>query len=226
MNIPTPEALKALNGVYDPDPRNLHFEYFDPNTQCYHPYRLDKFHKEISKIELQDCVPEDIRIFFETAKNLYLYSWFVYRFFNVSEHQALCCLEYALREKYGEAVQEKIARKPTLYPLLKHAIEKNHIENSDFAVWQCRVQMAAENRHQIELIRRMQQENLDEIIIDESSITVTEEDMKYDYLSVLQETLPKIRNTYAHGSSMLFSQSLHTFDIVSTIINRIYQADS
>ncbi|WP_198674766.1 hypothetical protein [Rhodoferax ferrireducens] len=41
-----------------------------------------------------------------------------------------------------------------------------------------------------------------------------------------EATLPAIRNTYAHGSSMLHSTVLGTFEIVTDLVNQLYPAGS
>ncbi|HEY5582342.1 MAG TPA: hypothetical protein VIK56_14510 [Rhodoferax sp.] len=60
---------------------------------------LEEWHAAVSGFALTLAVPLDIRVHFETAKNLYLYAWFVYRFYPVAEQQALATLEFALRER-------------------------------------------------------------------------------------------------------------------------------
>jgi len=56
-------------------------------------------HEFIAAYDLNPAVPEDIRVQFDTARNLYLYAWNVYRFHVVAEHQALSTLELALRTR-------------------------------------------------------------------------------------------------------------------------------
>jgi hypothetical protein len=63
------------------------------------PVTLADRYEDIQSFELNLAVPHSIRVHFETAKNVYLYSWFVYRFFPVAEQQALTSLEFALRER-------------------------------------------------------------------------------------------------------------------------------
>ena len=44
---------------------------------------LAERHADVSQFDLTLAVPLDIRVHFETAKNLYLYACFVYRFYPV-----------------------------------------------------------------------------------------------------------------------------------------------
>ncbi len=51
---------------------------------------------------LNESVPDDVRCHFETARNLALYSWFVYSFNVVGAMHAFSSLEMALRLKAGD----------------------------------------------------------------------------------------------------------------------------
>ena len=53
------------------------------------PMELADHHELISAHVLHAGVPREIVLQFETARNVYLYAWFVYRFYPVVEHQCL-----------------------------------------------------------------------------------------------------------------------------------------
>src|SRR5207249_3513015 len=65
------------------------------------PRRLADGHEEIARLRLVDAVPDGVRVHFETAKNLLMYSWFCYRFMQVAELHALGTVEMALRRLYA-----------------------------------------------------------------------------------------------------------------------------
>ncbi len=46
---------------------------------------IEHHHNQLQQISLSSAVPSSARQLFETAKNLSLYSWFVYHFHQVSE---------------------------------------------------------------------------------------------------------------------------------------------
>jgi hypothetical protein len=48
---------------------------------------LAERYADVSQFELIQSVPLNVRVHFETAKNLYLYAWFVYRFYPVAEQR-------------------------------------------------------------------------------------------------------------------------------------------
>src|SRR5438309_10969287 len=94
-----PEFLRQVEHVCKPDPRNTVFVILDPE-KGERPLEISDQHESIARFSLNKGVPEEIILQFETAKNLYLYAWFVYRFYPVCEHHALTCLELALRKRY------------------------------------------------------------------------------------------------------------------------------
>ena len=96
-------------------------------------------------------VPREIVLQFETARNVYLYAWFVYRFYPVAEHQSLACLELALRERLKEEIRTgKIkGKRPTLYPLLKYAVEHELVRNEGFSAWQNRGEIRSRARVEV-----------------------------------------------------------------------------
>jgi hypothetical protein len=87
------ESLRTPGSALAPDSRSTMFSIIGSR-----PMTLEDRHSWVAAYRLDRNIPEAIRIHFETAKNLYLYAWFVYRFHNVAEQQALTTLEFALRE--------------------------------------------------------------------------------------------------------------------------------
>lgn len=210
----SPEFLRPLDHVLEPDPRSN----FVTGS-------LERHHSAISQIKLNSDVPENVRIQFETVRNLYLYSWFIYRFYPVSEHQAFCCLEFALKERFKEVIKSRSNKgreKMTLQPLLKFAIEKGYIKNEGFEIWRHAVKARSLDRLRWHKFNEMTEQGLQEISWDESDAQVTADDMKWDYCSVLLKSIPTLRNEHGHGSDMLYNTVLNSLKIVSEIINQIY----
>lgn len=219
-----PELLRPLEQVCEPDPRNMSFVTPDHETGNYIPLELRDLHEAVSKHALHARVPEDIMMQFETARNLYLYAWFVYRFYPVSEHQALACLELALRKRFESDLSEEElgGRKPTLSPLLRYAIKHGHIKHEGFRRWYEAAQRRAMQRYEMEKTDEMYAKGLKQIDLDYSEVVVTDEDRNLEYLNFISKFLPELRNHYAHGTSMLHNQVLTTLEVVSEIINQIY----
>ncbi len=220
-----PEKLRPAEYVFEPDPRSTMFVRLDLTNGTSHAIELADHHEQISGYVLHAGVPEDIVLQFETARNVYLYSWFVYRFYPVAEHQSLACLELALRERLKEEIRTgKIkGKRPTLRPLLNYAIEHGLVKNEGFATWRNRSEINSRQRVRMEKFREMSEKKLTEMTWDESDIKITAEDMDWDYVKMLPDMLPMLRNDYAHGSTELNNWALRSIQIVCEIINQLYE---
>lgn len=187
----------------------------------------DQFNR-IKGYELAEYVPEKIATQYEVARNLYLYSYNVYRFYMVAQHQALIALEFAIKECVGKTrikrYGEKIQKGSGLAACLRYVFDEGLVENKDFPVWQNKRRMDAEQKYNIQKIEEMQEKGLKEIELDYSEINYGEHSLEFDYLEVLSEIMPKIRNNHAHGSNALYNTVLSTFENVSIIINKIFKS--
>ena len=221
------DSLRTVEHACEPDSRTkLLFGGIGVHTGMPRSITLAEEHAHIACYALNPTVPEDIAIHFETAKNLYLYAWLVYRFYPVAEQQARGSVEFALRERQPEFVKkysEKRCHDPTLRPLLENAIKEGLVKNEDFPsreLWAYRI---AESRYRHEVIARAGPQGLNETA-DYSHVQPTEEDLNHDWLGDFLETIPSIRNEYAHGSGMPYPFVLHTFEVVTVIINQFFPA--
>lgn len=219
------ELLRTPSNALACDPRTQYLVKVREDGQSSR-LLLDDQYQVISRFTLSLKVPEDIRISFETAKNLYLYSWFVYRFYPIAEQNALTTLELALRIKFPDYVEDYSRthknRKPGLKILLQHAANEKQIRNESFpnrTVWATEL---ARERLSLKAIESMQRLGLTEFEYDDSKVSPTDEDLSYDWLSLFIEHIPKIRNNYAHGSIDLNHSVLRTFDISCSMIEQLF----
>lgn len=223
------ETLRPPEFIDRQDPRSEMTDFSIENWREFPPLGLTKYHALIAEFVLDNSVPKEIVIQFEVAKNLYLYSWFIYRFYPVAEGHVLACLELALRSRYESEMREKFghpaAWRATLKPLLKYAIDTGAIRNEDFEAWHHTAEMRARARFEYEKLTEMREKGLDSITYSYSDVVVTDEDRDWNYVGILCDHLPFLRNLYAHGSTSLHNQVLGTFEIVSAIINRVYHSD-
>jgi hypothetical protein len=138
------------------------------------PKELADQYAAIAPLELVPQTPLEIRILWDTARNLYVYAWHVWRFYPIAAMQAFATLEYALRARLGHL---NAARPPTLRRLIDEAITKKVLRR-DAAAW-------------------------------------------YQHLS---NAVPKLRNTYAHGSSQLCPPTdASVFRVCRDLINEIFE---
>lgn len=76
------------------------------NGQSY-ALTLEDFQNHVAGIQLIPTVPEDVRRIFNCAKDLYIFGYFKYHFFTVSNHYAFLALESAIKNKYNEWLGNK-----------------------------------------------------------------------------------------------------------------------
>lgn len=218
------ELLRSPENTSLPDPRNEGFVVFSPEGT--RPFTLIDHHSHIVSLELHSGVPETVRFHFETTKNIYLYSWFVYRFYPVALHYSLVSLEFALRERFEAEMialgEEKREHGPGLKRLLRFSIEGGHLKNEDFGVWRHMTEMRARHRTSQEITEKMIRENLTEVEYDEDDFEIKAIDRDHEFVKPLIDLFPNLRNHYAHGSRTLHNQALVTIQIVSEIINQIF----
>lgn len=219
------DEFKSLESIYQRDPRQnptkLDMATFESSDRT-----IADHHARIAPYTLDETVPENIATQYEVARNIYLYAWHTYRFYMVAEHQALVALEYAIKQAVGKKKIKKFGEKRKvgggLAACLRYINEKNLVCNEDFASWQHSRRSHAESQFQMDLIREMSEKGINEMAYDTDDINVEDYPYEHDYLAILSEGLPYIRNTHAHGSSMLHNNVLNVFEIVSTIINKLY----
>lgn len=234
------EGLRSVEQLHMPDVRMTFLAIRDGAT--FRKLSQHDRHEAISALGLSEHVPEDIRVQFDTARNAYLYAWYVYRFHVVAEHQALATLELALRTrlisagildekgKYAVTVPSKAPglpprtekRKAMLSDLLRLAREHTLLRNEWIAErdgWAARL---ASERQSFELARKMVELGLDEMPIPDEDPVPTAEELAFDWVAHYSETLPKVRNIHAHGSTMLHATVLRTFEVVRTFINQLF----
>lgn len=223
------DTLRKPIQALEPDARTKYLVRLDSENHVPRPITLADQHNAISLFSLNPTVPDEIVIHFETAKNLYLYAWFVFRFYPVAEQQAFASLEFALREKLMDFVIAFSAKHPKsggpgLSRLLSHAKSIGLIQNEALAGRKEWALSAAKTRYSMQKFNEMIAAGLEEMEFDDSQLTPTEVDLKHDWLGDFIKAIPKIRNDYAHGSSTLHHSVLHTFDLVSQLINQLYSA--
>lgn len=221
--------LRPLEHIFDPDPINV--QPVSPLWEKvgFKPASIEKHHTKIAQYILNDTVPEAVVEQFETAKNLYLYAWFIYRFYPVADFLTLASLELALRERYEKEIPRgDLGRggKPSLSSLLRYAIGLGHIKNEGFKKWHNAIWRRAINRYDNDKYEEMREKELESIELDYSEVKLTDEDRRFDFVKVLFESLPSLRNHYAHGTSMHRGKDLSTIEFVAEMINQVYPANN
>jgi len=199
------DILKSIDKICEPDSRQKNFVILDTGTKKWRQRTLQDHYTEINDIKLDSNVPEKIRIHFDTARNLLLYSWFAYRLIQVAELHAYASVEFALREKTGE-------KKGGLKRLISLAIKEGWISDSGFRL-----------HHQ----RIRDQLNNYKYIYDNKKRAALPNDIdgNQKYCRVLAEALPYLRNELAHGSPMLSPGGYAQLAICADLINQLFKKE-
>ena len=195
-------SLKPFDKLFIPDGIQGSYLLVNRETGAARQKTLRDHYSEIEEIGLLPEVPEEIRVHFDTARNLYLYNWFVYRFGPVAELHAIASVEFALKIKSGK-------KRACLKKLLNDAIQKKWIQDGGFKYYpvsqETLIQRTAADSH-----RPPKNEH------DPDS------DNLQAYCKILADSLPYFRNTFAHGSKIIYPTGVATLAICADIINQLF----
>jgi hypothetical protein len=226
MHEQNPEYLRTPQTACIPDVRNWDRRAVDAGDDW--TFSFDDHYNNIREVVLNQAVPEEVVIQFETSKNIYLYAWFVYRFFPVARQHALSVLEFSMRERLDSEIHQtskyRRGKRGDLYlsSMLEYCRDNGILKDLGFEVARNRASARAREHHMIETIKRMSEAGIESVEWDEPEIEISAEDRDFGHVSTLATNLPKIRNAHAHGSPMLDSHSLGTLKTVSEIINQLW----
>lgn len=199
-------GLKPFDKLFIPDGIQGSYLLVNRETGAARQKTIRDHYSEINEIVLLPEVPEDIRVHFDTARNLYLYNWFVYRFGPVAELHAIASVEFALKIKSGK-------KRAGLKALLTEAIQKRWIQDGGFKYYPVS-QKTLIQRTAADSYRPPNDGN------DHDS------DSLQAYSKILADSLPYFRNNFAHGSNMLYPTGVVTLAICADIINQLFAINS
>ena len=131
------EKLRPAEFITEPDPRNFMIVRIVKVDGTSRPLNAADLHEMVSCLSLSATVPEKVAQHFETVKNIFLYSWFIYRFQPIAELQSLACLELALRERFANEITTGTIdkRSAMLRGLLTFAVRNGVIKSEGFSSW-------------------------------------------------------------------------------------------
>lgn len=196
------DSLKPLAEVCAPDSRQTAWVRLDASDGSMRPLTLEDHYTSIEQITLSSDVPEDIRQHMETAKNLALYSWFVYRFTPVAELHAYSAFEWALRMRLN--IDDD--RTPKFSAMLDQAVRQGLLRTSDFQ------EFAEPDPFPIVTGNSLIDANLPPAIHSHP-----------DFMRVFQRAIVKLRNVLAHGSLSLWPSGVMTLSVIATAINALFK---
>jgi hypothetical protein len=192
------DGLKPLEEVLLPDAR---WGYLGRS--------LEDHHGLIANIVLNDGVPEDVRQHYENARNAWLYSFFAYRLLSVAFLTLLVACESAIRARAAAEGYQKHASE-RLVTLLKHVLSERWILDEGFSAAADREQQWDDQRRLLTLIGEA----------DIGSWPGPADDQKHS--RALVDALRHLRNSLAHGETLLKHNLSHEFQAVADFINQLF----
>lgn len=199
------EILKRIEDLQKPDERNGCWARLDTGKAV----TLQDRYAAFERIQLSPAVPDDVRSYFATIQNLCVYGWFAYDFYAVAVFLSYTLVEMALRIQLPIA---GIDKRP-LHNLLQEAVNRNLISEKAFSHIR---RIRREQAHELRLMRQIQK-------IPKSSVPST------DYRKIIVETLPKLRNAFAHprGHAIhLPGDALFALQFAADFVNQLFSAPS
>jgi hypothetical protein len=122
--------LKSVDTLADCDPR-FRDMVIVPASGHKRPLQMSDLHSLVAPISLSADVPDEIRHEFDTARNAFVYSWYVYEFATLAEIRCFAALELALRRRLDPS-SANTTKSPGLSRLLKTATESGLLRREDF----------------------------------------------------------------------------------------------
>jgi PAS domain-containing protein len=198
------DAFRGLASVCTVDPRYASRGVIDADGR-FHPMKFEEHRRNIDALALHNGVPSPIRVHFDTARNLLLHSWFVFRFQQVAEMHAYASVEYALRKRAGLPLR---GRKRRLRALLKQAAEEGWIRAEGF------------RRFREAAARRAEYGEME--VLATGKEPDPNQGAESWYVRMLADLLPEFRNKLAHGSALMGPSGKRTLAICCDLINQLF----
>jgi hypothetical protein len=192
------DGFRSLADIYSADPRHNAFLIKS----------IGRYHAQLNELTLNRSVPANVQVSFDTARNLCLYSWFVYRFSTVARFQAYATLEYAIKARAPKA---KAARLGGLKACIDYAIQQKWFKDEGIRQYRRLKVLSDESSRFWEHVG--QPKHIVERAPDE-------------WLKRSRESFPGIRNEIAHGTPLLLGDDFTVLEMCCDLINQLFPATS
>lgn len=212
-DVPADE-FRALDDVTKPDVRQTWLVVSDPESGERVKKEIRHLHWSVSQYALGNQVPQGIHVQWDTARNIWLYGWFVYRFYTVAELQAYVVLELSLRQK----LEHTRSKSPGLKKLISDAVKKKLVFDEGIEQYRQIKDQQTVSATELENIRsQLPKCNIP------AAETIERDPQSQKYCTMLSNLFPKLRNMHAHGGTHLYPASVGlAFGICRDIINQLF----
>ena len=204
-------ALKPIEALNNPDPTRFQVKAIRPSAVI--AETLEDHYQRIQNISLLHSAPEAVYIEFDMARNLLLYSWFVFRFVAAAELYAYGALEHALRIKVKHTPVANKSSFRGLKELLEHAVSQKWI----------RVELLP-HYQRLEQIQTQEWERAKQVFGDPDAWVVKLDPIRYT--KQLLDGIPALRNELAHGTHRLSFSGYLTLEICRDIIQQLFPLET
>jgi hypothetical protein len=194
------ETIKSFEQFFDPDPRSSGLA----------PRLEGQYEIVLEYCQVHDGVPEDVRSYFNMVVTLYLYGWLYYPFYTLADFLSRVVVEMALRERLPPKRLDKRGRDPrTLRHLLREAKDAGLLHDEGFP------HLQRARGHE------------DQMAWDLAEILGLDPEARPErpYADVLIETVPDLRNIFAHPrmhAVLTPGQALDGPILAAEIINQLW----
>ncbi len=199
------EHLKNPLEQLEPDPRSSAFVKMDATRSEAVSMTVEDFHQWAQHVNVSDHVPEDVRSYVETIKNLFVFGWYHYPFCTLAAFLATTGVEMALRRRYPRPEPDR----RSFSRLLRRAEADGLLADKEFATLaQRRADMAA---------------MLDAI---EGQVA---EATQPPFAEIICSSLPRIRNDFAHPGGhwiMPPGPALDMLILCAEVINAVWDGSA
>lgn len=188
-----------------------HFFERDPTNDFFSLLTLEHLYECVSQYcALHEGVPEDIRDYFHVVVTLYLYGWLYYPFYMLASERSFFALEMALRKRLLPKKLDKKGRdRRSLGDLLREAKATGLLRDEGFPSLENRRANADElDQHMAEILGQEPQPQ-----------------PEVPYVDVLIQTLPQLRNRFAHPNMQIIMPPGPMLDgliLAAEIINQLW----
>lgn len=209
------EAFVDYESIMEPDSRSTVWVKINERTGEQEPITLRDHYERAQSIVIHDSVSEKVYHHLLGAKHLLLYSWYVYRFLPIAYSQALSSVEFALKEK-AKLENCDFGSKRGFKALFKVAINEGWIRNEDLKFYPQYYKWTSERHAEL---RELADAHFGK---KHHSKPTTQSPETPDYLAILVDWLPMMRNDLAHGSSYL-NTTYNEVEICADVVNALFR---
>jgi hypothetical protein len=163
------------------------------------PMTIEDFHAWADYVKVNDNVPEDVRSYVETIKNLFVLGWCHYPFCTLAAFLGTTAVEMALRKRYPQSGNDR----RSFAILLKRAEDEG---------------LLADDRFPAEFSRPLEMQT----IADEVAVEVVQRPVAERVTS----SIPRLRNEFAHPGAhwiMPPGPALDMLIMSAAVINALWQ---